>query len=139
MELIRAVTKTIKVIANTTIVDGELAYFPLYFTNDTYLDCYVTFNETRYGRALELLSASMHDNTYAKIVSNVLGFPLTVEWRMGWYQKDVITLYLNEESEEPTPVGKDDRRDFIHSTLSHLINSTLFSSTCLFYSTLLYS
>jgi hypothetical protein len=71
-ELLAAVTKTITVITNTSNVRVELDSFS---RNEsfTFVTCRAVLHERKYGRALELLNASITDKTFSSNMSSLLG------------------------------------------------------------------
>jgi hypothetical protein len=87
-KFLAAITKTIKVIADTSVVTVYFGNFTMYsqYTSRIILSCSATMYERQYGRALQLLNASMKDKTFARNVSNALGYQVTMEetdWKEG--------------------------------------------------------
>jgi hypothetical protein len=145
-KFLAAITKTIKVIAHTSIVTVYFSYFTMYsqYTNRTILSCWATMYERKYGKALELLNASIKDKTFARNMSNALGYQVTME-ETDWKEGRIIPLKPDKYELPNTTAGKNDHRHLILSrfiafylTSSTLLYSTLLYSTLL-YSTLLYS
>jgi hypothetical protein len=110
------------------MVAVQFSGYSLKYSNQSYLQCWATMREKEYGRALELLNASMKDKTFARNVSNALGFPVTME-ETGWKEYRMPMLDLNnfKKSEEPLSEGKTDHRHLssFHCILSHPIFCTL--------------
>jgi hypothetical protein len=126
-KLLAAITKTIQVIADTNIVTVQFGYFTMnsQYTNRTILTCRATMYERKYGRALELLNASMKDKSFDRNVSNALGFQVTVG-ETDWNEVQIIPLKPVKKTLSSGP-RKNDHRHLIsfHCFLSHLIYSTL--------------
>ena len=128
-KFLAAITKTIKVIADTSIVTVYFGYFTMYsqYTNRTTLSCWATMHERKYGRALELLNASMKDKTFARNMSNALGFQVTMQ-ETDWKKRQIIPLKPDQNTESTKSAGKNHLISF-HCFLSHLTSSTLLYST----------
>jgi hypothetical protein len=94
--------------------------------------------ERKYGRALELLNASMKDKTFARNMSNALGYQVTMEETV-WKEGRIKPLKPDKYELPNTTAGKNDHRHLISSRFPdfYLTLSTLLYSTLLYY-TLLY-
>jgi hypothetical protein len=135
-----AITKTIKVIADTSIVTVYFDNFTMYsqYTNRTILSCSATMYERKYGKALELLNASMKDKTFARKMSNALGYHVTME-ETDWKEGRITPSKPDKNKKSTKANGK--KSSYLVSLLfisPYLLYSTLLYSTLL-YSTLLYS
>jgi hypothetical protein len=137
-KFLAAIKKTIKVIAGTSIVTVYFGYFTMYsqYTTRTNISCSATMYERKYGRALELLNASMKDKTFARNMSNALGYQVTMQ-ETDWKEGRNKPSKPDKRKESTKAAGKNHLISF-HCFLSHFIFCTLLYSTLLYY-TLLYS
>ena len=98
-ELLAAVTKTIKVITNTSNVRVELDSLS---RNETFtvVTCRAVLHERKYGRALELLNASITDKAFTRNMSSILGVSLNMSEAYWIYSTDntTISTLMNNES-----------------------------------------
>ena len=76
-ELIDAVSKTMKVIAKSPAAVVRFNYF-MQSLDLTIVHCLATLQESKTGRALELLNASVRDKTFGRNISRIIGVPLNV-------------------------------------------------------------
>jgi hypothetical protein len=93
--LLSAITKTIKVIANSTMAAVRLEYF-LESLHQSYVYCLAKVHERKYGRARKLLNASIKDKTFDRNVSDALG--VSVNMSYTYYTRGA------DSSEEENPV-----------------------------------
>jgi Mn-containing catalase len=90
-ELLAAVTKTITVITNTSNVWVELDSFS---GNEsfTFVTCRAVLHERKYGKALELLNASITDKAFTSNMSSILGVSLNMSEANWMYSSDNTTI-----------------------------------------------
>jgi hypothetical protein len=90
-KLLAAVTKTITVITNTSNVRVELDSFS---RNEsfTFVTCRAELHEGKYGRAVELLNASITDKTFTTNMSSILGVPFNMSVAYWMYSTDNATI-----------------------------------------------
>ena len=90
-KLLAAVTETITVITNTSNVRVELDSFS---RNEsfTFVTCRAVLHERNYGRALELLNASIADKAFTSNMSSILGVALNMSVAYWIYSTDNTTI-----------------------------------------------
>ena len=90
-KLLAAVTKTITVITNTSNVRVELDSFS---RNEsfTFVTCRAVLHERNYGRALELLNASIADKAFTSNMSSILGVALNMSVAYWIHSTDNTTI-----------------------------------------------
>jgi hypothetical protein len=103
--LLSAITITIKVIANSPMAVVRLQYF-----NQSHIICVAQVQEKKYGRALELLNASIKDKTFDGNMSRIIKVPLNMSvgnWSAySWVDQPPYVYnytsgaYLSEEESE---------------------------------------
>ena len=101
--LLSAITKTIKVIANSPMAVVRFESFLESF-NQSYVFCAAKVQERKYGRALELLNASIKDKAFDRNMSNALGVPVNMS--VGNWSAYSNTYYYSwraNSSEEENP------------------------------------
>jgi hypothetical protein len=92
-KLLAAVTKTIKVITNTSNVRVELDSFSRN-ESSTFVTCWAVLEEIEFNSTLELLNASMNDTTFARNMSSILGVAVNMSAAHWMYSTD-NTTHLN--------------------------------------------
>jgi hypothetical protein len=107
--LLSAITKTIKVIANSPMAMVRLEYYLESF-DQYYIICVAKVQEKKYGRALELLNASIKDKTFDGNMSRIIKVPLNMSvgnWSAySWVDQPPYVYnytsgaYLSEEESE---------------------------------------
>ena len=97
--LLSAITKTVRVIANSPMAVVTLKSF-----NQSHVYCVAKVHERKYGRALKLLNASIKDKTFDGNVSDALGVPVNMSvGNWSAYSNTYYYSWRGNSSEEGNP------------------------------------
>jgi hypothetical protein len=80
----------------------NISYFDSKY-NYTDLNCSAVFQNRQYNSARDLLKASMKDKTFARNVSNALGFPVKMEETNWFVKSDIKSKNNGALDKERTP------------------------------------
>ena len=104
-KLIDAVSKSIKVIAKSPTALVRFSYF-LKSLDLISVHCVATVQESKTGRALELLNASVRDKTFGRNISRIIGVPLNVSVEYWSNYTYLSKTQGSDSSEKESPKDK---------------------------------
>ena len=103
-KLLSAIEKTIKVIAKSPMAVVRFESFLESF-NQSYVICVAKVQERKYGRALELLNASIKDESFDRNVSRMIGVPLNMSVG-NWSDYTTYSTRGSDSSNKKSPQSK---------------------------------